>query len=82
MRTPEDIAAEKRAIAHEDVANRLSHHSPTPDTVDLFELNRASAKALAHQWVDTLPPGRHAALAQTALQEALMWANAAIACDS
>lgn len=35
------------------------------------------------QWLErNLPPGRHASLALTALEESMHWANAAVACDT
>lgn len=68
--------------AHDEIDRRMSYHPVTEATKPLFEANRAEALALAHSWADRLPAGRHQALALTALQEALMWANAAIACDT
>lgn len=62
-----------------ELERRLGFHPGTPATAPLYEANRAGALELAQLWDDSLPPGREAALAQTALQEALMWANAAVA---
>jgi hypothetical protein len=67
---------------HADIDNRMSYHPVTDETKPLFEENRADFLALAHRVADRIPPGRHQALALTALQEALMWSNAAIACDT
>ena len=66
----------------DQIVNNLSYHPVTDDTKPVFEANRAMVKDLALRWDATLPPGRHASLAQTALQKALMWANAAVACDT
>lgn len=66
----------------EEIGRRLGFHPATIETVPRFEANRNLAINLADYWDKTLPPGREAALAQTALQEALMWANAAVACNS
>jgi hypothetical protein len=40
---------------------------------------RAACKELAHKFDRDLPPGREKALAVTKLEEAMFWANAAIA---
>jgi len=68
-------------IGHKEIERRLGFHPATPDTVPLFEGNRNRAITLALNWDATLPDGREKALALTALQEALMWANAAVACQ-
>jgi len=65
-----------------EVRRRLGYHPATPATAPAFELNRALAITVAETWNQTLPPGREAACALTALQEALMWANAAVACNA
>jgi hypothetical protein len=62
-----------------EVQRRLGYHPATPATTPAFEMNRSAAILLGEVWNRTLPPGREAALALTALQEALMWANAAVA---
>ena len=69
-------------MSREQILNNLSYHPVTDDTKPQFELNRSQIKTLALDWEGRLPAGRHLSLAQTALQEALMWANAAVACDS
>jgi hypothetical protein len=66
----------------EQILNNLTYHPVTDATKPQFEMNRASVRELALDWEARLPKGRHASLAQTALQEALMWANAAVACDT
>jgi hypothetical protein len=68
-------------IGEAEIARRLGYHPATPETAPLFKENRDLASDLAYYWDATLPAGREAALAQTALQEALMWANAAVACN-
>jgi hypothetical protein len=64
------------------IVNNLTYHPVTEVTKGEFEANRAAVIALATDWDERLPKGRHSSLAQTALQEALMWANAAVACDT
>lgn len=65
-----------------EVQRRLGYHPVSDATRPAYELNRALAILLAEAWNQALPPGREAALALTALQEALMWANAAVACNA
>jgi len=69
-------------VTREQIINNLSYHPVTDETKPQFEMNRASVRELALDWEARLPAGRHKSLAQTALQEALMWANAAVACDT
>jgi hypothetical protein len=68
-------------LGSEELNRRLGYHPATTTTIPLFEDNRARFVELACHLDDSLPPGREAALAQTALQEALMWSNAAVACN-
>lgn len=65
-----------------EIERRLGFHPGTPETAPRYAQNRRWAMDLAEAWDFELPPGREAALALTALQEALMWANAAVACAS
>ncbi len=57
----------------------LAYHPLTPGRAELHEAIRAAAQDFAAV-IDTLcPPSREASLAFTAVQEAAMWANAALA---
>lgn len=67
---------------HAEIDNRMEYHPAIDTTKALYEENRADFLALAHRVADRVPAGRHQSLALTALQEALMWSNAAIACDT
>ncbi len=67
---------------HDEIDNRMAYHPVTEATKPVFEENRADFIALPHRVADRVPAGRHQALALSALQEALMWSNAAIACDT
>lgn len=67
---------------HLEIERRLGYHPATPDTVPQFEENRVNFIVLANDLDRRLPDGREKALALTALQEALMWANAAVACTA
>ena len=66
-------------LGHDELERRLGFHPGTPQTAPLYEANRAAVLDVAKLWDDTLPPSRELACAHTALQEALMWANAAVA---
>lgn len=68
-------------LGSDELERRLGYHRQGPATAPFFELNRALALSVAEVWDQVLPPGREAALALTALQDALMWANAAVACN-
>lgn len=62
-----------------ELENRFTYHPPTPDSVPKYTEIRNSAKALAEVIYTLCPPSREKALAFTKLEEAVMWANAAIA---
>jgi len=65
-----------------DIENRFSYHpASTPERVAAHEAVRAACKTLAHLLDGLVPNGRHKALAMTALEETMHWANAAIACQ-
>lgn len=63
----------------EDIEHRFCHHSPTGGKIVKHTEARVIAMNAAHELNDLLPEGREKALAITKLEEALMWANAAIA---
>lgn len=65
-----------------DIENRFSFHPATAITGPLHDSTRAAYRTLAHFVAGQVPAGRHQALALTALQESMMWANAGIACDT
>lgn len=62
-----------------DLDQRFDHHPPSPAKVELHEQVRAAHKAVAMAVVALTPASREQFLALTALEESLMWANAAIA---
>lgn len=69
-----------RRIDAEDLANRFDYHPPLDRlTVSAHEGIRAVCRTLAEHLVMVCPPGRETSLAVTAVEEAMFWANAAIA---
>ncbi len=62
-----------------EIRRRFGYHKATPTKVPLYENNRNKVIELADFLDFWLPDGREKALAMTALQETLMWANAAVA---
>ncbi|QFP94791.1 hypothetical protein SEA_MARSHAWN_5 [Mycobacterium phage Marshawn] len=66
-----------------EIENRFSYH-PAADADRRMDHEhiRGACRALAHGFDSELPPGRQKALALTALEEAMHWANASIACQN
>lgn len=65
-----------------DIENRFKFHPPKDDaTRAAHESIRGALKTVAHFVAGAIPPGREASLAITKLEEAMFWANAAIARD-
>lgn len=61
------------------IKNDFSYHPPKGDQEQRYQANRAKFLALAEHVVNTTPTGREQSLAVTKLEEAMFWANAAIA---
>jgi len=62
-----------------EINRRFTYQPQTEITKPMFERINAEMLVLAHHLDNVLPEGREKALALTALQEAKMWSNAAIA---
>lgn len=63
-----------------DIDNRFDYHPPKDDeTRQAHETVRAELRAVAYALDSLCPDGREKSLAITKLEEAMMWANAAIA---
>ena len=67
-------------MTNDELAHRFEYHAPTNPLVrEAHEKIRAMELTMAIEFNDTLPPGRELALVFTKLEEAMFWANAAIA---
>jgi hypothetical protein len=62
-----------------DINHRFDYHAPNAEKRTAHESVRAACKELAHKFDRDLPPGREKSLAITQLEQAMFWANAAIA---
>lgn len=59
--------------------NNFMYHAPGPGQPERYANIRAQAKSLAHFLYCECPSSRERSLAITKLEEAVFWANAAIA---
>lgn len=59
--------------------NNFVYHAPKPGQPERYAELRSTAKSLAQHFLKECPPSRERALAITKLEEAMFWANAAIA---
>jgi len=66
-------------MIHERIENDFSFHPATSETGPKHDRVRRLCKALAHELAIEVPQGREQSLMLTALEEAMMWANAGIA---
>lgn len=64
-----------------DIQRNLVNHPPTEETQQVMEHIRSYVHELAFRMDGNLPAGRERALAFTKLEEATMWAMAALARD-
>jgi hypothetical protein len=62
-----------------DIENRFTYHSPKDDQPERYEKIRFNGKNLAEMINEECPDSREKSLAITHLEQAVMWANAAIA---
>lgn len=66
-------------MLQEDLAKRFTYHAPKVGQPERYNELRNSGFSLARLIETLCPDGREKALAITKLEEAIMWANAAIA---
>lgn len=64
---------------HRRIDRDFTYHPPHGDQPDRYALLRELGATLAHSIVSTTPVGREQSLALTHLEEAIFYANAAIA---
>lgn len=64
---------------HQELANLFTYHAPNPKQVVDYQAIRDRAKVFAGYINRACPDSREKSLAITAIQEAVMWANASIA---
>lgn len=62
-----------------DLDNIFTYHPPKEGQQEKYQAIRAKAKELAALMGEECPPSRELSLARTNLEQAVMWANAAIA---
>lgn len=64
---------------HKQLDRIFTYHAPQGDQAKRYEALRIAAHGLADLVFDLCPESREASLAITHIQQAVMWANAAIA---
>ena len=67
------------SLTKEGIPNIFTYHTPKGDQTERYQRLRSEARTLAESIVDLCPSSREQSLALTNLQQAVMWANAAIA---
>lgn len=73
------IERRKRMITHEELESRFTYHAPKDGQPERYERIRYKAKMLAAYINEQCPESREKSIALTKIDEAVMWANAAIA---
>lgn len=63
----------------ERIENDFTYHKPFGDQPERYEFIRGLGKITAYGFCDSCPQSRELSLALTKLEEAVFWANAAIA---
>lgn len=67
--------------AADDLGNWFTYHPPRPEQISLYETLRDAGRVMAEHITDCAPPSRERSTALAKVREAVMWANAAIACN-
>ena len=73
------MADERPLDPDAELANRFTWHPPKPGQPDRYLAIRENALTLARIITQSCPASRERSLAVTKLEEAVFWANAAIA---
>jgi hypothetical protein len=66
-------------LTEKEIKNRFTYHAPKQGQPEKYQDIRDEAFLLACNFLVSCPDSRERALALTKLEEAVMWANAAIA---
>lgn len=67
-------------LSEEELDSRFTNHAPsTPDIAEAHETIRGNFRNLTSELDDILVEGREKSLAITKIEEAMFWANAALA---
>lgn len=74
-----ETAEPRSGLSQRELDLRFTYHTPKGNQGERYEFLRGSAKKLAEEIVEFTPESREQSLAITHLQQAIMWANAAIA---
>lgn len=64
-----------------DLDNLFTYHPPHGDQVERYGTIRAAGLTFAEEIAESCPPSPERSTALTKIREAVMWANAAIACN-
>jgi hypothetical protein len=64
---------------YEDLNKRFTYHAPKERQAERYQEIREQAKQLAIKMTEECPESRELSLALTNLEQAIFWANAAIA---
>ncbi len=64
-----------------ELENSFTYHAPKNDQPQRYEAIRNKAKELAHMLDELCPDSHEKSIAQTNLEQAVMWANKSIACN-
>ncbi len=70
---------EEKGMENHEVHLRFVYHAPKGDQTERYEQLRDFARSFAVYLNENIPDSREKSLAITKLEEAVMWANAAIA---
>lgn len=79
VRAKEVLADLQSTVDTAEITTRFTYHKPTEEQANTYTELRDMAKQVAQFIIDKTPKSREQSLALTKLEEAVMWANAAIA---